>query len=61
MTLTAKHLTIEPKRLFAHTTSKIKLQKGSDYILSTGMRVDMSRNKIEFLSETRSHYVLPTK
>ena len=61
MILTAKQLTIEPKQYLAHTTSKIKLQKGSDYILSTGMRADMSKNKIEFLSETRSHYVLPAK
>ena len=59
--LTAEQLTIEPKLNLAHTKSKIKLYKGSSYIQATGMRADMNKNRIEFLSRTRSHYVLPAK
>jgi len=59
MTLTAKQLTIEPEKSLAHTKSKIKLLKGSNSIQALGMRADMSKNRIEFLSKTRSHYVLP--
>ena len=59
--LTAEQLTIEPERNIAHTKSKIKLNKGTSYIQADGMRADMKNNKIEFLSNTRSHYVLPAK
>ena len=59
--LTAEQLTIEPERNIAHTKSKIKLNKGKSYIQADGMRADMKNNKIEFLSNTRSHYVLPEK
>lgn len=59
--LMAEQLTIEPKNNLAHTKTKVKLQKGSDTIQSTGMRADMSKNRIEFLHKTRSHYVLPAK
>lgn len=61
ITLTAENLTIEPKRNLAHTKSKIKLQKGKSIIQAVGMRANMSKRKIEFLSRTRSHYVLPAK
>ncbi|MCW8899059.1 MAG: LPS export ABC transporter periplasmic protein LptC [Gammaproteobacteria bacterium] len=61
MLLTAEQLTIEPERNIAHTESKIKLNKGTSYIQALGMRVDMDKNKIEFLSNTRSHYVLPAE
>lgn len=57
--LTAEQLTIEPKQDIAHTTSKIKLRQGENTIDSVGMRADMKKNKIEFLSNTRSHYVSP--
>lgn len=59
--LTTEQLTIEPERNIAHTKSKIKLNKGKSYIQAEGMRADMKNNKIEFLSNTRSHYVLPAK
>lgn len=59
--LLAEQLTIEPKQNLAHTKSKIKLHKGSSYIQALGMRADMNKNRIEFLSRTRSHYVLPAK
>ena len=59
--LTTEQLTIEPRRKFAHTKSKIKLLKGNSTIKSTGLRADISKNKVEFLSKTRSHYVLPAK
>lgn len=58
--LTADQLTIEPENKFAHTRSKVKMYKGENFIQSLGMKADMSKNKIEFLSNTRSHYVLPT-
>ena len=61
MFLTADQLTIEPEKNIAHTKSKIKLNKGKSYIQAVGMRADMNKNKIEFLSNTRSHYVLPAK
>lgn len=61
MILTAEQLTIENKKNLAHTKSNIKLTKGKSYIQAQGMRVDMSKNRIEFLSQTRSHYVLPEK
>ena len=59
--LTAEQLTIEAKRNIAHTKSKIKLKKGDNTIQAVGMRADMKKNRIEFLSRTRSHYVLPAK
>ena len=61
MVLTAKQLTIEPEKNIVHTKTKIKLQKGANTIQAIGMRADISKNKIEFLSKTRSHYVLPAK
>ena len=61
MIFTAEQLTIEPKQNIAYTTSKIKLIKGANVIQAIGMRADMNKNKIEFLSKTRSHYVLPAK
>ncbi len=61
MTLTAEQLTIEPEQNLAHTTSKIKLIQGNNSIQAIGMRADMNKNRIEFLSKTRSHYVLPAK
>lgn len=61
LTLTAKQLTIEAKRNIAHTKSEINLSKGSNTIQATGMRADMNERKIEFLSQTRSHYVLPAR
>lgn len=57
--LTAKQLTIEPKRKLAYTKLKIKLHKGNSTIQAVGMRADISKNKIEFLSRTRSHIILP--
>ena len=59
--LTAEQLTIEPGENIAHTKSDIKLTQGKNYIQATGMRADLDKNKIEFLSNTRSHYVLPEK
>lgn len=59
--LTAEQLTIEPKQNIAHTKSKIKLRKGKNTITAVGMRADMKKSKIEFLSNTRSHYVSTEK
>lgn len=59
--LTAEQLTIDAEKNLAHTKTKIKLQKGDNTIQATGMRADMNKNRIEFLSKTRSHYVLPAK
>lgn len=61
MTLTADQLTIEPEKNLAHTKSSIKLTQGLNTIQAIGMRADMNKNRIEFLSKTRSHYVLPAK
>ncbi len=61
MILTTEQLTIEPEKNLAHTKTKINLQKGNNTIQATGMRADMSKNRIEFLSKTRSHYVLPAE
>lgn len=61
MILTTEQLTIEPEKNLAYTKIKINLQKGDNTIQATGMRADMSKNRIEFLSRTRSHYVLPAK
>lgn len=61
MILTAEQFTIEPHRNLAYTKSNIKLHQGNNYIQALGMRADMSKNRIEFLSKTRSHYVLPEK
>jgi LPS export ABC transporter protein LptC/lipopolysaccharide transport protein LptA len=59
--LKAKQLTLEPKHNLAYTKEKITLQKKNSSIQAIGMRADMSKNKIEFLSRTRSHYVLAAK
>ena len=61
MILTAERLTIEPEKNIAYTKTKVNLQKGRDSIQAIGMRADMSKNRIEFLSKTRSYYVLPAK
>ena len=61
MILTAKQLTIEPEKNLVHTKSNIKLTQGKNTIQAIGMRADINKNRIEFLSKTRSHYVLPTK
>lgn len=61
MILKAENLTIEPDKNLAHTKSKIKLLQGQSYIQAVGMRADISKNKIEFLAKTRSHYVLPAQ
>jgi len=59
--LTAERLTIEPKRNLVHTRSKVKLYQGQSTIQAIGMRADMRKKRIEFLSKTRSHYVIPAK
>jgi len=59
--LNAEQLTIETERNIAHSKSKVKLNRGKSYIQASGMRADLNKNKIEFLSNTRSHYVLPAK
>jgi LPS export ABC transporter protein LptC len=59
--LNAEQLTIETEKNIAHSRSKIKLSKGQNYIQATGMRADLNKNRIEFLSNTRSHYVLPAE
>jgi len=56
--ITAEQLTIEAKKKIAHTTSNITLTQGNSHIQAVGMRADMNKNKIEFLSKTRSHYVI---
>lgn len=61
MIFTAAQLTIEPKQNIAYTKSKIKFIQGVNVIQAIGMRADMNKNRIEFLSKTRSHYVLPEK
>lgn len=61
VSLTAEQLTVEPEHNLARTKSKIKLNKGNSYIQAIGMRTDMNKNKIEFLSKTESHYVLPAQ
>lgn len=59
--LTSNQLTIEAKAKIAHTKSKIKLIQGNNQIEGVGMRADMNKNKIEFMSKTRSIYVSPEK
>lgn len=59
--LTAEQLTIEQENKLAHTNSEVKLLKGEDFIHSQGFKADLLKNRIEFLSRTRSHYVLPAK
>ena len=59
--LTAEHLTIEAGKNIVRTKSKVKLVKGKNTITSTGLNANMKKNKIEFLSKTWSHYVLPAK
>ena len=56
--ITSDQLTIEAKKKIAHTKTKIKLEQGNNHIQATGMRANMNSNKIEFLSKTRSHYVI---
>ena len=55
--LSAEQLIIEPKNEIAHTKSKINLRKGKNTIDAVGMRADLNKGRIEFLSNTRSHYV----
>ena len=59
--LTAEQLTIEPKKDIAHTKTKINLRKGKNTIDAVGMRADLNKGRIEFLSKTRSHYVSTNK
>jgi len=59
--LKAEQLTIEVENNIAHSKSKVQLNKGKSYIQAVGMRADLNKNKIEFLSKTRSHYVLPAE
>lgn len=56
--ITAEQLTIEAKKKVAHTKSSITLTQGDNHIQAVGMKADMNKNKIEFLSKTRSHYVI---
>lgn len=56
--ITSEQLTIEAKKKVAHTESKITLIQGNSHIQAVGMQADMNKNKIEFLSKTRSHYVI---
>lgn len=55
--LSAEQLTIEPKKDIAHTKSSINLRKGKNTIDAVGMHADLKKGRIEFLSNTRSHYV----
>jgi len=57
--LSAEQLTVEPQKSLAYTKSNIKLSQGENFIQAKGMRANMKKNRIEFLSKTRSHYVLP--
>lgn len=59
--LTAEQLTIEPEQNIAHTKSNITMQHGNNTIQSRGMKANLDKNRIEFLSKTRSQYVLPAK
>ncbi len=61
MRLTAEQLTIDTKKNIIRTKSKVKLIKGHSTINATGMRANMNKKRIEFLSNTRSQYVLPAK
>ena len=61
ITFTTQQLTIETKQNKAHTKSGIKLTKGDNQIQAVGMRADLNQARIEFLSNTRSHYVLSAK
>lgn len=59
--LTTEQLTIESDNDTAHTKSKINLRKGKNTIDAVGMRADLNKGRIEFLSKTRSHYVSENK
>lgn len=59
--LNAEQLTIETDKNIAHTKSNVKLIKGKNYIQAKGMRADLNKNKIEFLNNTRSYYVIPAR
>jgi len=59
--LTAPQLTIDTKKNILHTKSNVKLIKGHSTIHAIGMRANMNKKRIEFLSNTRSQYVLPSK
>ena len=59
--LTAEQLTIEPNQDIAYTKSRINLRKGKNTIDAVGMRADLNKGRIEFLSKTRSHYVSTDK
>ena len=61
MILTAEQLTIELEKNLAHTKTKINFQQGENVIFAVGMNADLHNNKVEFLSKTRSHYVLPAQ
>lgn len=61
MSLTAEQLTIEPKKNLAHTKLKIQLKKENSSIQAIGMRADMNKNKIKFLTKTKSHFSWSTK
>ena len=57
--LTSEELFVDVKKKIARTKSKIRFSQGKNRIEGIGMRADMNKNKIEFLSKTRSHYVSP--
>ena len=59
MLLNARQLTIEPERNRVTTKTFIKLTQGKNYIQSKGMRANIHKRKIEFLSNTFSHYTQP--
>jgi lipopolysaccharide export system protein LptC len=59
LTLTSEQLSIDVKNKFAHTKSKIKLVQGNNHIEGVGMNADLNKNKIEFMSKTKSSYVSP--
>lgn len=56
--ITSEQLTLEAKKKLVHTKSKIELLQGNSHIQAVGMKADMNKNRIEFLSKTRSHYVI---
>ncbi|MFK5913269.1 MAG: LPS export ABC transporter periplasmic protein LptC [Woeseiaceae bacterium] len=59
--LLSEQLTIELKLDRVHTKSKVEFRNGYNIIKAIGMKADIKNNKIEFLSNTRSHYVVQKK
>ncbi|MDH5407540.1 MAG: LPS export ABC transporter periplasmic protein LptC [Gammaproteobacteria bacterium] len=61
ITLLTDSLTIDTRSKLAETEDDVDIQRGSDNISATGMRIDMLNDRLELLSKVQGKYEVPAK